>query len=117
MEIEEMQSICRNLPGVTEDIKWENHLCFNIGGKMFFVLGLDMSPTTSSFKANEEEFEELSSKEGCMPAPYMARYKWIHVDDLNRFGKKDWERLINESYELVSAKLPKKTKKELGLLP
>jgi predicted DNA-binding protein (MmcQ/YjbR family) len=115
MKIEEIQSFCRSLPGVTENIKWENHLCFNLSDKMFFVLGLDSSPTTSSFKADDEEFEELSSREGCMPAPYLARYKWIHVDDLDRLGRKEWERLIRKSYELVRDKLPKKKLKDLGL--
>jgi predicted DNA-binding protein (MmcQ/YjbR family) len=117
MKIEDVQLICRNLPGTTEDIKWDNHLCFNVGDKMFFVLGLDTSPTTCSFKADDEEFNILSTKEGCMPAPYLARYKWIHVDDLNRMGKKEWERLILKSYELVKKKLPKKKLNDLGLIP
>jgi predicted DNA-binding protein (MmcQ/YjbR family) len=27
--------LCRSLPGVTEDVKWENDLIFSVGGKMF----------------------------------------------------------------------------------
>ncbi len=55
MNIEGIQNICRQLPGVTEDIKWEHDLVFSIGGKMFCVVGLDQSPTTASFKVNDEE--------------------------------------------------------------
>ena len=116
MTIEEIRGFCRSLPKVTEDIKWENHLCFSVGEKMFIILGLDMSPTTASLKVNEEEFELLSAKEGFMPAPYLARYKWIHVDDITRLGKKDWERLIGTAYDLIKNKLPKKKLKELGFI-
>jgi predicted DNA-binding protein (MmcQ/YjbR family) len=62
MNIEDIQTICRALPGVTEDIKWEHDLVFSIGGKMFCVVGLDESPTSASFKITDEEFEEMSSR-------------------------------------------------------
>ena len=41
MNIEEIQNLCKQLPGVTEDIKWGNDLCFSVGGKMFLVAGLE----------------------------------------------------------------------------
>lgn len=59
MNIETIQSICRALPNVTEDIKWGHDLVFSIGGKMFCVVGLDQSPTSASFKVKEEEFEMM----------------------------------------------------------
>lgn len=48
MTIEELQDICRELPSVTEDIKWENDLCFCVGSKMFLVVGLNQAPATAS---------------------------------------------------------------------
>jgi len=33
MNIEDVQSLCKQLPDVTEDIKWGSDLCFNVGGK------------------------------------------------------------------------------------
>jgi hypothetical protein len=39
MTIETIQSICHKLPGVTEDIKLGEHLCFNVGGKPFCSQG------------------------------------------------------------------------------
>lgn len=108
MTIEQIQEICHKLPHTTTDIKWENHLCFNIGGKMYLILGMDEIPVNASFKVSEENFIELQEREGCKPAPYLARYKWIAVDDINRFSKKEWETLLRESYELILSKLPKK---------
>jgi predicted DNA-binding protein (MmcQ/YjbR family) len=115
MNISDIQKICKNHKGVTEDIKWEDHLCFNIGGKMFLVTAPDHHPVSASFKVSDEEFEELSVKPGFMPAPYMARHKWVHLDDITRLSKKQWEQYIQESYLLVASKLPAKTRKEIGL--
>jgi predicted DNA-binding protein (MmcQ/YjbR family) len=103
------------LPAVTEDVKWGHDLCFSIGNKMFLVIGLDNSPTTSSFKVTDEEFEEMSSRDGFIPAPYLARYKWVHTDNINRLTKKEWQYYIKQSYELIKSKLPKKIIKQSGI--
>ena len=115
MTIEAIQSICKQLPGVTEDIKWEDHLCFNVGDKMFLVTAPDMVPPTASFKVSDEEFDEVSSREGFKPAPYLARHKWVYVDDINRLSKKEWSYFVQQAYTLVAAKLPAKIKKKLGI--
>ncbi|HVG14316.1 MAG TPA: MmcQ/YjbR family DNA-binding protein [Chitinophagaceae bacterium] len=115
MSIEDIQNICSKLPHVTEDIKWEHDLVFSIGGKMFFVIGLDQSPTTASFKVTEEEFEEMCNRPGFKPAPYLARHKWVWIEDINILKKGDWEKFTRQSYELVKSKLSPKLKKELGL--
>ena len=115
MTIEGLQQICNQLKGVTEDIKWEDHLCFNVGEKMFLVTAPDKVPVSASFKASDEDFEDLCTREGFIPAPYMARYKWVFVDDINRLNKKEWAYFAKQAYTLVPAKLPAKTRKQLGL--
>jgi predicted DNA-binding protein (MmcQ/YjbR family) len=115
MTIEEIQKACKKLPYVTEDIKWETHLCFSVGSKVFIITNPDSSPVTASFKVDDEDFEILPEREGFKPAPYMARHKWIYIDDINKASKKEWEVILKKAYELVAAKLPAKTKKQLGL--
>lgn len=110
MTLETIQQICKKLSGVTEDIKWENHLCFNVGGKMFLITSPDDTPVTASFKTSEEKFDELTEREGCKPAPYLAKHKWVYVDDISRLSSKEWRDLLELSYDLVKAKLPKKKK-------
>lgn len=112
VNIEWIQKFCGALPAVTEDIKWGNDLCFSIGGKMFCVTGLN-EELKISFKVKDEEFEELSSRKGVIPAPYMARHKWI-LAEAAAFKKKEWESYIRQSYELVKEKLPQKIKKRLS---
>lgn len=116
MNIEDLQNICKIFLAVTEDIKWGHDLVFSIGAKMFCVVGLDESPTTASFKVREEEFDEICNREGFKPAPYVAKHKWVMINDINKMNKKEWKHYTRQSYELVKDKLPVKTKRALGLL-
>lgn len=115
MTIEDIQVICRELPGVTEDIKWEHDLVFAVGSKMFCVVGLDQNPVSASFKVTDEAFDEMSSRPYFKPAPYVAKYKWVLSEDITKMKKADWKKYIQQSYELVKDKLPKKLKTQLGL--
>ena len=108
MNIEELRLLCTSFPSVTEDIKWDNHLWFKIGGKMFFIAGLDQTPMSVSFKVDEEDFARLSIRDGFKPAPYLARYNWIHTSDVGHLNKAEWKELIKKSYDLIRSKLPKK---------
>ena len=113
--IEEIREFCLSLKGTTEDIKWEHHLCFNVGGKMFLITSPDESPVSASFKTSEELFDTMSANPGCIPAPYMAKNKWIKIDDISRFSMKEWEEILTLSHQLIAQKLTKKLQKELGI--
>lgn len=115
MSIEELQELCREFPWVSEDIKWGADLVFSVGSKMFCVIGLEQKPTSASFKVNDEEFEQMSQLPGFKPAPYMARYKWVLVEDISKMSRGQWEKHLQQSYTLVKDKLPLKTRKELGI--
>ena len=114
MNIEMLREICSSLTAVTEDIKWGNDLAFSVGDKMFCVASLE-PPFSCSFKVPDDEFDELSNQNGFMPAPYMARAKWVLVTDPSNLNKKEWERYIKQSYELVKIKLTKKLREKLGI--
>jgi predicted DNA-binding protein (MmcQ/YjbR family) len=114
MDIEFIRKYCSSLKGVTEDVKWGNDLVFSIGGKMFCVVGLE-PPFGCSFKVSDEEFEELSTTPGFIPAPYMARAKWVKIDREGRLAQAEWKKYLLQSYNLVKAKLTKKQKQELGI--
>lgn len=113
MNIEDIEAICRKKPGITEDIKWEHDLVFSVGGKMFCVVGLEQVPTTASFKVKDEEFEEMCSRPGFRPAPYVAKYKWVLIEDINKMKKAEWEKYLQQSYDLVKNRLPLKLRKQL----
>jgi predicted DNA-binding protein (MmcQ/YjbR family) len=114
MNIEALRKFCLSLPAATEDVKWGADLCFSIGGKMFCVTSME-GPLKISFKVPDEDFEELSAREGFIPAPYMARAKWVLLTDINVVKPKELQTYIRQSYELKKSKLTKKLRKELAL--
>lgn len=115
MNLEIIQKICLSFPAVTEDVKWENNLCFSVGEKIFCLIDLN-PPHNFTFKVRKEEFDELSVRDGFMPAPYLARASWVTVTNLSGLSKKELNSYIKGSYEMIKMKIPVKQKKALGLL-
>jgi len=113
MDHAQLEQFCLSLKGTTTDIKWGNDLCYCIGAKMYCVTSLDQ-PLKVSLKVQAEEFAELTEREGIIPAPDMARNHWIFIEKSNAFTVKEWKHYIQQSYELVFAKLPKKIKMQIG---
>lgn len=114
MDIEILRSVCLSFPAVTETVKWGNDLCFCVGEKMFCVTNLEL-PHTFSFKVSDAEFDELSASDGFKPAPYLARAKWVLCTDSSKLSKKDLKNYLQQSYNLIKAKIPKKLRKDLGI--
>ncbi|MEN3277693.1 MAG: hypothetical protein V7631_3483 [Massilia sp.] len=94
-----------HLPGVTEDTKWDNDLVFSVGDKMFAVTNLGEA-TGMRFKVDDDRFLELTDRPGIIPAPYLARAKWVYVEDAQALGDEEAAQLLRRSYELVFGKLP-----------
>lgn len=114
MNLDQLRTYCLSLHGTQEDIKWGHDLCFTIASKMYCVTSADGLGGTS-FKCSDEDFVNLQEREGIVPAPYMARNKWVRVEKTAALSKEEWEHFINISYQLVVAKLPKKVQAELAI--
>jgi predicted DNA-binding protein (MmcQ/YjbR family) len=108
MTIDTVRTICRAMPGATEDLKWGADLAFSVGGKMFCVVNTE-PPHQMSFKCTPEDFAELTEREGLIPAPYLARAMWVQQSDLagEVLDRRELQQLLRKSYDLVVAKLPK----------
>ena len=113
MGIEAIREYCLSLPHATEGVQWDNDLLFRVGGKIFAVTSLDLSPNRLSFKCTPETFAELEEIDGIIPAPYMARNKWVTVQRLDALSDKELKELIKHSYDMIFAKLPKKIQKTI----
>ena len=113
MKTEELRELCLSFPHVTEDVKWGNDLCFSVGGKMFCATGLDQAQGQVSFKCTPERFAELVEREGIIPAPYVARYHWVAIQDPKALDPEELEDLISQSYLLVFENLPLKERRAL----
>jgi predicted DNA-binding protein (MmcQ/YjbR family) len=76
MTLDTVRTICRAMPGATEDLKWGADLAFSVGGKMFCVVNTE-PPHQMSFKCTPDDFAELIERDGLIPAPYLARAMWV----------------------------------------
>ena len=112
MNIEDLQTYCKSLEGVTESIKWDNELCFCIAEKMFAITNLARRDTVS-FKVRPDQFDELIDRNQFISAPYLGRYKWVYMEDFKTITDQELNALVAQSYELVKVKLPKSVLKQL----
>jgi predicted DNA-binding protein (MmcQ/YjbR family) len=108
-----LDKFCRSLRGATLSIQWGDHQVYKVGGKMFAVIG---AKGTLSFKANDVAFEMLTETGLARPSPYMARARWLFVDDVKKFPAAELRRYIAQSHALVVKKLTRKAQRELGLV-
>ncbi len=104
------------LPGATENVQWGDNLVFKVGGKIFAVLNLETG-TALSFRCSPEDFAELIEREDIVPAPYLARAYWVSLLDADALPAAELRQRLSTSYELVTARLPKKTRDGLSRNP
>jgi predicted DNA-binding protein (MmcQ/YjbR family) len=113
MNVEEVRKRCLSFPHVSEQVQWGYALVFKVGGKMFAVTRLEPSAVWLSLKCSPEDFAELTERAGVIPAPYLARAQWIGLESEDALPAAEVKKLLRKAYDLVFAKLPKKTQKEL----
>lgn len=117
MNVPAIQKFCAALPHAIGEIKWQVDMVYTISSKMFCVAYEDSNGVGKvSFKVDDDLFLSMSDRAGFIPAPYMARAKWVQVTDLKRISDTELKALLKRSYELVSLKLTKKLRAELGLV-
>ena len=110
MSVEWVRRYCLSLPHTTETVQWGSDLVFKIGGKMYAVAALEPGRVWMSFKCSPESFAELTERESIIPAPYLARAQWVALESEDALPAAELKRSLRQAYELVLAKLPKKTK-------
>ena len=112
-----LRQYCLSFPCATEIIQWGEHLVFKVGGKVFAIAALEPSKNLLTIKCAPEKFADSVERPGIVPAPYLARAKWISIESENSLTRADLKDMIRESYDLVWAKLPKKARAALTLAP
>ena len=102
--------------GVTEETPFGPEvLVYKVGGKMFATLGMDEEVARMNLKCDPDRALELREEhEGILPGYHMSKKHWnTLVLDGSLPGALVVE-LIDHSYELVFAGLPRKVREELG---
>jgi predicted DNA-binding protein (MmcQ/YjbR family) len=113
MDASWVRDLCLSFPSVTEHVIWGSDLTFKVAGRMFAHTVLEPAPVWLSFKTSRENFYELTERAGIIPAPYLARAQWVALETKDALSSAELAALVRESYDLVVAKLPKKTRDSL----
>lgn len=118
MTYDEFNAFCRALPATTYVQQWGGSHVWKVGGKVFAIGGWgDSGRPAFIFKASDLNFDVLKDEPGFRPAPYMASrgLKWIQQTETAKTKDEPLRYYLGESYRMVSAKLSKKKRKELGI--
>ena len=112
MTRDDIEAIAFALPAVTKVVQWGESNVYKVGGKVFAMChpagGL-------SFKVSEIGFVVLTEAGGPgRQAPYCAKGQWVAVD-IDDLAAEDAAGWLATAHSLISAKLTKKTRAELGL--
>src|SRR5262245_19457382 len=117
MDLERLRALCLKQAGATEQIQWGADLVYKVGGKMFAVAATEADASHRlAFKCSDEQFAELCEREGIVPAPYMARAKWVALETFDALDTREIESCIRASYDLIFEKLTKKEQARIGRL-
>nr|WP_155191126.1 MmcQ/YjbR family DNA-binding protein [Roseibium denhamense] len=108
---------CSALPATTNVVQWGNASVWKVGGKIFTVCsrwGAGQQDKIS-FKCSDISYALLIEQDGVIPAPYLARAKWVQRETASTISDDDLKAYLKEAHKIIAAKLTKKQKKELGL--
>ncbi|PSL46357.1 putative DNA-binding protein (MmcQ/YjbR family) [Chitinophaga niastensis] len=118
MNIEAYRNYCMKKTGVTESFPFSNIpdvLVFKVAGKMFTAT--DVSTFASiSVKCDPDLVDELRARYTAVTIPgYMSKRHWNRVVMDNSVPDKLLYEWIDNSYNMVVAKLPKRERENLHL--
>lgn len=104
------------LPGATLSVQWGDEHVYKVGGKMFAIMRPPgTTPQSIYFKASDDSFAILTEQEGIIPAPYLARAKWVRLDRLTRMKPAELKAYLSRAHAIVASGLTKKARAALGL--
>ncbi|WP_417461452.1 MmcQ/YjbR family DNA-binding protein [Kordiimonas sp.] len=126
MTREEFDEYCKALKATTHVVQWGGASVWKVGGKIFAICSnwgsddkrsdADDAASRISFKCSDLSYQILCELEGIVPAPYLARAKWVQLQSADALSNDDLKSYIADAHGIIAAKLTKKMQAELGLL-
>ena len=110
MDLEDVREYCLKKRGVTEGLPFgEDTLVFKVAGEIFALASLDEVPSRVNLKCDPELALDLRDRyEDVTPGYHMNKKHWNTVALTGRIHDAELRRMIDHSYDLVCASLPKK---------
>ena len=116
MNYEELHGYCMSMKAVTDHFPFDEvTLVLKVQGKMFALIPLDNPETQITLKCDPERAIQLREEyEAITPAWHFNKKHWNTVKIDPSISQKFLFELINHSYDLVFAGLPKKLREEIS---
>lgn len=110
MTADELRDRCLELPGSTETFPFNPETSvFKVGGKMFALSALGSQELSVSVKCDPEVGEGLrATHESVVPGYHLNKRHWITVTVGGDLPDAELADLIEDSYDLVRPKRPKR---------
>lgn len=118
MTREEFDEYCSKLKATTNVIQWGGSSVWKVGGKIFAICSIwgEGHEDKISFKCADMSFDILCELPGIIPAPYLARGKWVQLAEPDALSDDDICSYIADAHMIIAGKLSKAKQRELGLL-
>jgi predicted DNA-binding protein (MmcQ/YjbR family) len=109
MELNTVKKFCAQKPGSKEEFPFDPQtLVFKVRGKMYALLSLDEEPLHINLKCDPGQAQVLRAMhDSIQPGYHMNKEHWNTITLDGTLPDELIFRLIDESYDLVIAKLPK----------
>jgi predicted DNA-binding protein (MmcQ/YjbR family) len=109
MNLEDFRDYCLTKPYTTEGTPFgPDTVVFKVGGKMFALASLDDVPARVNLKCDPERALDLRDRyEEVQPGYHMNKKHWNTVELSGRIPETELRGMIDHSYDLVVARLPK----------
>ncbi|MBD8891743.1 MmcQ/YjbR family DNA-binding protein [Roseibium litorale] len=113
----EFDIYCGALPKATHVIQWGNASVWKVGGKIFAICSGwgGANGDRISFKCSDLSYAMLIQEPGIIPAPYLARAKWVMIEQAGALTGDEIRAYIASAHKLIAATLTRKVRAELGL--
>jgi len=121
MTRDEFDAYCGSLKAATHVVQWGNASVWKIGGKIFAICsgwdakGEERGGDRISFKCSDMTYALLTEEEDILPAPYLARAKWVQLQTANAMADEDIRGYIDHAYRIVAGKLTRAQRAELEI--
>ena len=109
-DLADFRAYCLTKPNATEGTPFgEDTLVFKVGGKMFALASLDEVPPRVNLKCDPECALDLRDRyEEVQPGYHMNKKHWNTVELSGGIPEAELRAMIDHSYDLVAARLPKR---------
>ena len=109
-DLADFRAYCLAKPNVTEGTRFGGDtLVFKVGGKMFALASLDEVPPRVNLKCDPERALDLRDRyEEVQPGYHMNKKHWNTVELGGGIPEAELRSMIDHSYDLVLARLPKR---------